>query len=129
MHSKPFALLAVGALAALVALGCSKGSDQSSSSGSPAPGATTAAAGSAAPVALGDVAAGKQIFTANCSTCHGATGREGGIGPSLTNEKSRKNFDQTVAWIHNPTPPMPKLWPSPLNDKNVADVAAYVQSL
>jgi len=122
MHSKPYALLAVCAFTALVALGCSKGGDQSSSSTSPAP-------GSAAPAALGDVAAGKQIFSANCSTCHGTTGREGGIGPSLTNEKSRKNFDQTVAWIHNPTPPMPKLWPSPLNDKNVADVAAYVQSL
>ena len=72
---------------------------------------------------------GKTIFSANCATCHGATGTEGGVGPSLKNEKSRKNYAQTIAWIHNPTPPMPKLWPSPLNDKDVQDVAAYVQSL
>lgn len=77
----------------------------------------------------GDAAAGKEVFTRNCSACHGATGTEGGVGPSLKNEKSRKNTDKTIAWIKNPQPPMPKLWPSPLSDKDVADVAAFVQSL
>ncbi|HTW82781.1 MAG TPA: cytochrome c [Candidatus Sulfotelmatobacter sp.] len=129
MPFKPFALLAGGAVVIVLAAGCSKNGAQSSqaaATGSPLVVATSVAA-SAAP--LGDVSRGKTIFSANCASCHGATGREGGIGPSLTNEKSRKDFDQTVAWIHNPQPPMPKLWPSPLNDKDVADVAAYVQSL
>ena len=77
----------------------------------------------------GDATHGKSIFTANCASCHGATGTEGGVGPSLKNEKSRKNYAQTVAWIKNPQPPMPKLYPSPLGEKDVADVAAYVQTL
>ena len=152
MQSKPFAFLAAGALAALIVTGCSKGSDQSTTSttttseSSPAASATTgassdtsassasspaagAAAGSSGGTAMGDATHGKTIFSANCASCHGASGKEGGVGPSLTNEKSKKNYQQTIAWIHNPQPPMPKLWPSPLNDKDVQDVASYVQSL
>ena len=139
MQSKPFAFLAAGAIAVLIATGCSKGSDQSSSTtttttdvGTPPPPASSSAGGGSAPsggTAMGDAAHGKTIFSANCASCHGATGHEGGVGPSLTNEKSKKNYQQTIAWIHNPQPPMPKLWPSPLNDKDVQDVAAYVQSL
>jgi mono/diheme cytochrome c family protein len=139
MQSKPIAFLAAGALAVLAVTGCSKGSDQSSTSTtttttetSPAPASATEAAASSATgaaTAMGDAGHGKQIFSTNCSSCHGATGHEGGVGPSLTNEKSKKNYQQTIAWIHNPQPPMPKLWPSPLNDKDVQDVATYVQSL
>jgi mono/diheme cytochrome c family protein len=86
------------------------------------------AAATAAPAA-GNAANGKKLFAANCASCHGATGTEGGVGPSLKGEKTRKNFAQTVAWIKNPTPPMPKLYPAPLNASNVNDVAAYVESL
>lgn len=145
MQSKALAFLACAAIAASVAAGCSKGSDQSSSSttttttSTTAPqaapetastsAATTSAMSSAAAGVQGDAAHGKTIFTNNCSSCHGATGTEGGVGPSLKNEKSRKNDAQTVAWIKNPQPPMPKLYPSPLSEKDVDDVAAYVQSL
>lgn len=140
MQSKPFAFLAAGAVAVLLAAGCSKGSDQSSSTttttteSSPAASASgaaasTSASGSSGGTAMGDAAHGKTIFSANCASCHGASGHEGGVGPSLTNEKSKKNYQATIAWIHNPQPPMPKLWPSPLNDKDVQDVAAYVQGL
>ncbi|MEA2689375.1 MAG: hypothetical protein QOD51_1982, partial [Candidatus Eremiobacteraeota bacterium] len=144
-----FAFLAAGAIAMLIAAGCTKGSDQSStsstttttSSASTAPDATAASAApdtsspaasattSAMTATPGDAAHGKTIFAANCTSCHGATGTEGGVGPSLKNEKSRKNFAQAVAWIKNPQPPMPKLYPSPLNEKDVNDVAAYVETL
>jgi mono/diheme cytochrome c family protein len=131
MTFKPFALVAAGAFAAVLATGCSKTSDQSTTTTSGAtsvPAAANAGAMSGT-AALGDPAHGKAIFTANCATCHGATGVEGGVGPSLKNEKSRKNYAQTVAWIKNPSPPMPKLYPSPLAEKDVDDVAAYVQTL
>jgi len=107
-------------LVALAAAGCAKGSDQSSQ--------TQTVASPAA--AVGDVARGKQIFaSAKCSSCHGANGVEGGVGPSLKGEKARKNYAQTIDQVQNPQPPMPKLWPDPLNDKDVQDVAAYVQTL
>jgi mono/diheme cytochrome c family protein len=79
--------------------------------------------------ALGDRSRGADVFRANCAVCHTATGAAAGVGPSLVNEKQRKNYDQTVAWIEAPDPPMPKLFPSPLSEKDVQDVAAYVQSL
>ena len=141
MKFKPLALLAAGAVGVLIAAGCTKGSDQSSTSTSTT---TTTTASSSAPNATatsstvtttstttaGDATHGKALFnSANCTSCHGATGTEGGVGPSLKNEKSRKNFAQTVAWIKNPQPPMPKLYPQPLSEKDVQDVAAYVQTL
>ena len=77
----------------------------------------------------GNAAAGKKIFAANCSACHGATGAEGGVGPSLKNETKKKNFAAIVAWIKNPQPPMPKLYPSPLSATDVNNVAAYVATI
>ena len=150
MRIGPFTLLAAGAIAALLATGCSNnkgGSDQTTTSttttttsstapdsqaASPASttsSSTTTTTTTTSSSAQGDPAKGKQIFAANCASCHGATGTEGGVGPSLKNEKSRKNYDQTVAWIKNPQPPMPKLFPNPLTEADVDNVAAYVQTL
>lgn len=78
---------------------------------------------------LGNGSRGAEVFRANCAVCHTATGAAAGVGPSLEHEKQRKNYDQTVAWIESPDPPMPKLYPAPLSEKDVEDVAAYVQSL
>jgi len=91
----------------------------------PANGASTAVA--AAPSA--PVRHGRALFGQNCSSCHGATGTEGGAGPSLAGERSRKNLAAAIAWIENPQPPMPKLYPAPLSQRDVEDVAAYVESL
>ena len=71
---------------------------------------------------------GEQIYAANCSTCHGQGGG-GAIGPELIGERSHKNLAQTVDWIKHPLPPMPELYPSPLSNDDVAQVATYVTSL
>ena len=84
---------------------------------------------SAASADAGNAANGKKLYAANCASCHGATGTEGGVGPSLKGEKSKKDQAAAVAWIKNPVAPMPKLYPAPLSAKDVADVAAYVESL
>ncbi len=76
-----------------------------------------------------NVAHGKALYGANCASCHGATGTEGGVGPSLKGEKSKKDQAAVVAWIKHPAPPMPKLYPSPLSEKDVAAVAAYLETL
>jgi mono/diheme cytochrome c family protein len=77
----------------------------------------------------GDPAHGKTLYAANCASCHGATGTEGGVGPALKGEKHKKDLAAAVAWIKNPAAPMPKLYPSPLSEKDVTDVAAYVETL
>jgi mono/diheme cytochrome c family protein len=75
-----------------------------------------------------DAVHGRQVYTANCAACHGANA-QGGVGPSLRGEKSRKNTAAAIAWIKNPLLPMPKLYPAVLSEKDVEDVAAYVESL
>jgi mono/diheme cytochrome c family protein len=117
-------IVAVLSVAAALISACSKGRSSNSQTETRA-----TAAGNAMMMIGGDAAHGKVVFTQNCASCHGTTGREGGVGPSLTSEKSRKNLSATIAWIKNPQPPMPKLYPGTLNDKDVADVAAFVQSL
>jgi len=107
---------------------------------SPAPNQTpTASAASPQPAASitgsastsspgGDPVHGHQIYSANCAACHGASA-QGGLGPSLIGEKTRKDAAAAIAWIKNPKPPMPKLYPAPLGEKDVEDVAAYIESL
>lgn len=125
-------LLTSCTLIVLVLSGCSKGNSNASQAGSTSGPITDTGSnglkstgGTPAP---GDPVHGKEIFAANCAACHGANA-EGGVGPNLHGEKSRKDYQQTIAWIKNPQPPMAKLYPSPLSDSDVADVAAYVQSL
>ncbi|MBD5657707.1 MAG: cytochrome c [Candidatus Eremiobacteraeota bacterium] len=77
----------------------------------------------------GDIDRGKLVFATNCATCHGADGRSGGVGPSLIDENVRQNLARTIVWIENPAYPMPKLYPSPLSETDVEDVAAFVQNI
>jgi mono/diheme cytochrome c family protein len=109
------------ALACALALAACSHGDQSSQSAS--------AVASATPPVVGDVRLGKQLYATNCVACHGATGTEGGVGPSLANERVRKNDAQAIAWIKDPQPPMPKLYPGSLSDADVINLAAYVESL
>jgi alcohol dehydrogenase (cytochrome c) len=71
---------------------------------------------------------GKAIFAQYCSACHGGSG-EGSVGPPLKGESAKKNLSQTVAFIKEPKAPMPKLFPAPLREQDVADVAAFVEGL
>jgi mono/diheme cytochrome c family protein len=77
----------------------------------------------------GDATRGALVFETNCATCHGAGGRAGGVGPSLISEYERQNLARTIEWIEAPDPPMPHLYPSPLTERDVADVAAFVQEI
>lgn len=91
-------------------------------------GGTDAPAGSGATTG-GDKKIGARLFSANCASCHGAQGAGGGVGPSLRDESRRMSFETLASWIQDPEPPMPRLYPRPLNDEQVRDVAAYVQTL
>jgi mono/diheme cytochrome c family protein len=119
MHRNVFTLIAVAALGVSVATACTNASGNG----------TASDVGARAPLTMGDPVRGKQIYSATCAACHGPTGTEGDIGPSLKNENKRKDYAQTIAWIKNPDPPMRKLYPAPLDEHAVDDVAAYVQGL
>jgi mono/diheme cytochrome c family protein len=71
---------------------------------------------------------GKAVFAQYCSACHGASG-EGSVGPPLKGESARKNLAEAVTFIKDPKTPMPKLFPAPLSEQDVAAVAAFVESL
>jgi len=122
-------------LAGTLFAGCAKSASSDAGSGATKGPITDSASSGLKPspavagAPLGDATHGEAIFAQNCASCHGAKGASGGVGPSLKNEKSRKDFAAAVAWIKDPKPPMPKLYPSPLAEKDVDDVAAYVESL
>lgn len=71
---------------------------------------------------------GARVYALNCLACHGENGA-GSLGPELTGEIHHKNQEQTVAWIKHALPPMPRLYPFPLSDQDVEDVATFVTSL
>jgi mono/diheme cytochrome c family protein len=78
--------------------------------------------------AHGDAKHGKAVFAEHCALCHGAKA-EGGLGPALKDELKRKTAEQIRAQVMNPAPPMAKLFPSVLSEKDVDDVVAYVATL
>lgn len=86
--------------------------------------------GTPAPTISGaDPTRGKAIFAQQCSACHGVAGMGGEIGPSLANERAHRSYESVRAFISDPLPPMPKLYPSRLTENDVRDVSAYVETL
>jgi cytochrome c oxidase cbb3-type subunit 3 len=119
--------LAVALASVTILGGCESKSIQDSSTAVAQPGTDeTTYAGRAY---AGDPARGQLVFDTNCATCHGTGGRSGGVGPSLIDENERQDLQRTIVWIENPDPPMPRLYPSPLSEREVEDVAAFVQTI
>lgn len=118
----------VGLLTIVLIAGCARSGEKTSAV---APSAYAGTAIAVEAVIGRDVAHGKLIFSANCAQCHGiaGTGTKGGVFPVLVGERKKKNLAATLAWIENPQPPMPKYYPGTLSAKDVAAVAAYVQTL
>ncbi len=94
----------------------------------PAPTTAPAIAPASTPPVGADMAHGHVVYEANCAACHGASGG-GGVGPNLHGESARKDTAAAIAWIKHPMLPMPTLYPNPLSESDVDDVAAYIESL
>jgi alcohol dehydrogenase (cytochrome c) len=70
-----------------------------------------------------DVEHGRQVFYGMCAGCHGSDGKNISIeGHDLTTVKQRMSEEQIIAWIKNPKPPMPKIFPEPLQESEEADL-------
>ncbi|HTX56541.1 MAG TPA: cytochrome c [Candidatus Acidoferrales bacterium] len=76
-----------------------------------------------------DRARGAELFAKNCQVCHSATPDAMRIGPALTGEGRKRTLAQITLAIEAPDPPMPKLYPGTLSEKDVLDIAAYVKTL
>jgi len=61
-----------------------------------------------------------------CASCHGPRG-EGISGPTLKDLTTRRTIESTIDSIQHPKAPMPALYPSTLNEQDVADLASYIR--
>lgn len=95
-------------------------------SANPAPATADATDPKSLSASATDLARGRVLFGQHCAACHGAKG-EGGGAPPLRGLQARRDFAVTVLWIVPPANKMPKLCPSILDARAVADVAAFVQ--
>jgi alcohol dehydrogenase (cytochrome c) len=71
------------------------------------------------------VANGRELYGEYCSSCHGASGG-GAIGPSLSNLGERRSAAAIIRWLENPKPPMPKLYPAPLGERELRNIASFI---
>jgi len=91
-----------------------------------------------AALALGDIQAGKKIFSANCISCHGKNGN--GKGPASAGmSPPPANFTDPEFWngktdsflihvIQNGLGSMPS-WSDSLTPQNIEDVLSYIKTL
>jgi alcohol dehydrogenase (cytochrome c) len=86
-----------------------------------------------APLAVADAgkvdpARGGVLYGQSCAGCHGGDGANV-TGHSLKDIKTRMTADQLAAWIENPAPPMPHVFPTPLDDhdrRDIRDLSAFL---
>jgi mono/diheme cytochrome c family protein len=95
----------------------------------PPPAATDTLDDSAPTPSVASVSRGHALYAQKCSACHGVEGAAGPVGPALHGERMHKDRDAVIGVIERPLPPMPKLFPGELSAQDVADLAAYVESM
>ncbi|MGH8779650.1 c-type cytochrome [Paraburkholderia sp.] len=91
-------------------------------------GAPTTSVESQVTMAGGVTNHGASIYATNCAGCHGQNG-EGGVGPSLVGIAGRLTLDDVESRIREPSGIMPRLYPNPVDAKDVEDVARFMMSL
>ncbi len=87
-----------------------------------------ATASAPAAPATPDPSHGEQIYLQACAGCHGPEG-DRIAGKDLKSVKTRMSAGQLAAFILDPKPPMPKVFPEPRTDddeRDLRDVAAFV---
>lgn len=76
----------------------------------------------------GDAARGKQIYMSDaCYSCHGTVGEGGAFGPRIAH--IGLSADAIKQQVREPQAQMPPYTAKILSDAELADVAAYIQSL
>ena len=88
------------------------------------------ALGTASAWAAGNPAAGKELATKQCATCHGADGGGTAKAPALKGRKADYLVAQLSAYKSGARKnPMMEMMAKRLSDQDMADVAAYFAGL
>jgi alcohol dehydrogenase (cytochrome c) len=95
------------------------------SEGAEAAGGKEAEGGETAAAGAPDAMAGSEVFSENCSTCHGADGLGGNGGPDLTTMPKAKEQAGAEEQVTNGGGGMPA-FAGTLSEEEIANVAAYV---
>ena len=75
-----------------------------------------------------DLAKGKKAYQRYCSVCHGTRG-EGALGPALQGLSKRMTPEDVTRQLMEPRGSMPKMYPTPVDDKIWADLRSYLMQL
>jgi alcohol dehydrogenase (cytochrome c) len=78
-----------------------------------------------APAGVPDASRGRELYMQICASCHGSDG-DMIADHKLSTLKARRDRESVIAFIKNPQPPMPKMYPDVLSEQDVVDVSAYV---
>jgi heme/copper-type cytochrome/quinol oxidase subunit 2/mono/diheme cytochrome c family protein len=101
------------------------GEEGSEEGGEPAAGGEGEEGGEGATAAAPNAEAGKEVFSEECSVCHGATGHGGNGGPDLTTMPKAKEQKGAEEQVTNGGGGMPAFG-GQLSEEEIANVAAYV---
>jgi len=70
--------------------------------------------------------AGEKIFAVNCGACHPHGGNVADAGKPVIQSPKLKTFDDFVAWVRQPEPPMPSFSSSKLSETDLKNVYGYI---
>jgi mono/diheme cytochrome c family protein len=71
---------------------------------------------------------GQDVYMHSCVGCHGIDGTDV-KGFNLHSANLHMTAEQLMSWIRNPAPPMPKIFPEPLDavdTQDLKDLAAFL---
>jgi len=78
-------------------------------------------------VVLGDATRGRELFAANCAQCHGAAGDGASVGAAdVAPDLSTASIFQVGEAVRAGPGVMPRFGPRVLRDRDVDDIAAYI---